>query len=107
MRQNVKNQLYENTCFHNIFSVSQRLHHVRQMLIAVNLVILHILGRNLIEQLSCTGDFRLFNRLQAQAIHCTLGLGNEENVLYRTLVKGNCPVGRVIANRSRIMEASR
>ncbi len=63
-------------------------------------MVFHVFGRNLVEQFSCTRDFCFLNRLQVQTLHCTLCFGNEENVLNRTLVKGNRPVGRIVAHRS-------
>lgn len=54
------------------FITSKRVHHVQQTLIAVNIVVLDIFGRNLIKKFSCTGNLRFFNGLQAQSFHRTL-----------------------------------
>ncbi len=71
------------------------------MLIAVNIVILNILRRNLIKEFSGTGNLRFLNRLQAQAFHRTLSLSDKVDMFYRSLVESDCPIGRIIADRSR------
>ena len=61
----------------------------------------HIAGGNFIKEFLCTGNFRLFNRPQFQTIHCSLGFGDEIDVLYTSIIKGNCPVWRIVAHRCR------
>lgn len=80
---------------------------IQQMLIAVNIVVLDIFGRNLIKEFSCTGNLRFFNGLQAQAFHRTLSLSDKVDMFYRSLVESDCPVGRIVSDRSRNMESSR
>ena len=62
-------------------------------------------GRNFVEELLGTRNFRLLDGLELQRFHCTLGLSNEIDVLYRPFVEGDSPVRGIVADRCRNMES--
>ena len=66
------------------------------MLVAIHIVIPHFARRHLIEQFAGTADFCLLNGLELQAFHCAFGLCHKVDVLYRTFIESNGPVGRII-----------
>ena len=67
----------------------------------------HLTSRHFIEQFFSTRNLRLLNRSKIKRFHCSFGFGNKENVLNRSLIKGNCPVRRIVAYRSRNFKCSR
>lgn len=49
----------------------------------------------------------IFDGLELHGIHAALGFGDKEDVLHGILLEGDCPVGRVVAYRSRNLERLR
>ena len=66
------------------------------MLVAVHIVILHFAGRHLIEQFTGAADFCPLNGLELQTFHHAFGFCHKVDVLYRTFIESNGPVGRII-----------
>lgn len=63
-------------------------------------MILDLACGQLIEKFPGAFYFGLLDRTQVQAFHCPFGLSYEVNVFYRTFIKGNRPVRRVVPNWS-------
>ena len=66
------------------------------MLVAVHVVILRLAGRHLIEQFTDAADFCPLNGLELQTFHRAFGFCHKVDVLYRTFIESNGPVGRII-----------
>ena len=77
------------------------------MLVTVYIVILHLAGGHLIEQFTGAVDFCLLNGLELQAFHCAFGFCHKVDVLYRSFIEGDCPVGRIVTHRCGDVETSR
>lgn len=78
-----------------------------QALVAVYLMVAHVAGGNLIEQLSGAVNLGLLDAAKIQADHRTLGFSNEENVLHSPIMEGDGPVRGVIAHGGGDVEALR
>ncbi|MDK2823797.1 MAG: hypothetical protein PWP71_1715 [Clostridia bacterium] len=79
---------------------SQLAHNIQQALVAVYIMILDLACGQLIEKFPGAFYFCLLDRTQVQAFHCSFCFSNKINVLYRSFIKGNRPVQRIIPNRS-------
>lgn len=83
------------------------IHNGEQALVAVHIMVSYLAGGNIIEELLGAGDFGLLDGAKLQAFHRTLGFSNEEDVLHGAGIKGNCPVGGVVAHRGGNVESLR
>ena len=54
-------------------------------------------GGELAEEFLGTGNLASFYLAQVEGLHAALGLSHEIDVLHTALLKGYCPVGRVVA----------
>ena len=63
--------------------------------------------RYIVEQSSCARKLCLLHGFQVHGLHGAFGLSNEEDMLHATLLEGNRPVRRVVADRGGNGEAFR
>ena len=73
------------------------IHQLHQCLEAIHLAVADMGGRELVEEFLCTGYLASLYLAQVEGWHAALGLCHEIDVLHRALLKGYCPVGRLVA----------